>query len=129
MVSTDNAEKNGGIEEPYDSRKVKSPLHISASQKGLISDVSPIHRPTDDSSALPKRLRPNANLVQYFEFKRMVHEEMNPKWLYLPRRVVAPLTTSLHTTTLAAHSSPLVWFSLSLSELFTISLDTTLLAT
>lgn len=57
MVSTDNGEKNGGIEEPNDSRKVKSPLHISASQKGLISDVSPQHRPPDDSSALPKRLR------------------------------------------------------------------------
>ncbi|KAL6977523.1 hypothetical protein U1Q18_026322 [Sarracenia purpurea var. burkii] len=58
MVSTDNGENNGGIEESNDSSRVKShiPLHISTSQRGLINDKDPQHGFHDNIDALPKRL-------------------------------------------------------------------------
>ncbi|XP_059627921.1 uncharacterized protein LOC132270741 [Cornus florida] len=58
MVSSDNGENNGGIEESGISIKVKgqSPLRVSASQKGLI-DESPQNRFHGNLSAVPNRMR------------------------------------------------------------------------
>lgn len=58
MVSTDNGEKNGGVEENSDNN-VKShvALHISTSQRGLISDEDSQNRSHDNFASLPKRLR------------------------------------------------------------------------
>ncbi|XP_057509894.1 uncharacterized protein LOC130792352 [Actinidia eriantha] len=59
MVSTDNGGNFGVIDECNDSGRVKShvPLHISTSQKGLISDENTDHSFRDNLAALPKRMR------------------------------------------------------------------------
>ena len=58
MVSTNNGEKNGGIEESNNG-KVGSrvALHISTSQRGLISDEDSQNNFQNNFSALHNRLR------------------------------------------------------------------------
>lgn len=58
MVSTDNGEKNGVVEENSDN-KVKNhvALHISTSQRGLISDEDSQNHSHDNLASLLKRLR------------------------------------------------------------------------
>ncbi|PIN13350.1 hypothetical protein CDL12_14035 [Handroanthus impetiginosus] len=58
MVTTDNGENSGGGEEPnVDRVKSHGPLHISTSQRGLISDENSQNGYNSGVSALPKRLR------------------------------------------------------------------------
>lgn len=58
MVTTDNGEKNGVVVENSDN-KVKNhvALHISTSQRGLISDEHSQNRSHDNLGSLPKSLR------------------------------------------------------------------------
>uniref|UniRef100_A0A5B6YK54 PLAC8 family protein n=1 Tax=Davidia involucrata TaxID=16924 RepID=A0A5B6YK54_DAVIN len=58
MISTDNGEKSGAIDESNGSTKVKghTPLHISTSQRGLIGNENPGDSFRDNSSAIPKRI-------------------------------------------------------------------------
>ncbi|KAM7499419.1 hypothetical protein LguiA_023833 [Lonicera macranthoides] len=58
MVSTNNGEKKSEIEKSNGSKaKSQIPLHISTSQRGLISDESPRGQVDRSANALPKRMR------------------------------------------------------------------------
>ncbi|KAL2558395.1 PLAC8 family protein [Forsythia ovata] len=58
MVSSDNGENNAGVEEPNgDKVKGRIPLHVSTSQRGLVTNESSENGFSDGSSYLSRKLR------------------------------------------------------------------------
>lgn len=97
MVSTDYGEKNGGIVESNNGKVISNvALHISTSQRGLISDEDSQNHFQSNFSVLPKRLRffkignlssPSAKFYQIAQERDEISRAVPSSSLHIRERV------------------------------------------